>query len=59
MKCSSFISLNTDPSTVSGGFSLFLGVFFTFVALVYAAVRAGSSGDDFSSPSVGTFNSSF
>jgi len=51
MKCNSFAPFNTDPNSASGGFSLFLGVFFTFVALVYAAVRAGSSGDDFSSPS--------
>lgn len=51
MKCNSFTPFNTDPSSVGGGFSLFLGVFFTFLALVYAAVRAGSSGDDFSTSS--------
>jgi len=50
MKCNSFAPFtNVDPQSVGGGFSLFLGVFFTFLALVYAAVRAGSSGDDFSS----------
>lgn len=52
MKCNSFTPFNTEPSSVGGGFSLFLGVFFTFVALVYAAVRAGSSGDDFSTSAV-------
>lgn len=55
MKCNSFTPFNTEPSSVGGGFSLFLGVFFTFVALVYAAVRAGSSGDDFSTSSVCNF----
>jgi hypothetical protein len=54
IKCNSFAPFNADPISASGGFSLFLGVCFTFLALVYAALRAGSSGEDFSSttPSV-------
>jgi len=46
MKCSSL----TIGSTASGDvFSLFFGVFVTFIALVYAALRISSSGDEFSS----------
>jgi len=46
MKCSSL----TLGSTTSGDvFSLFFGVFVTFIALIYAALRVSSSGDELSS----------
>jgi len=52
MQCNNFAPFkNTDATSVGGGFSLFFGVIFTFLALVYAALRAGSSGDDFSTTS--------
>jgi len=45
MKCSSL----TIGSTTSGDvFSLFFGVFLTFISLVYAALRISSSGNEFS-----------
>jgi len=45
MKCSTL----TIGSTTSGDvFSLFFGVFLTFIALVYAALRVSSSGDELS-----------
>lgn len=45
MKCSTL----TIGSTTSGDvFSLFFGVFVTFIALIYAALRVSSSGDDLS-----------
>jgi len=45
MKCSSL----TLGSTTSGDvFSLFFGVFVTFIALIYAALRVSSSGDELS-----------
>lgn len=45
LKCSSFDIFGIGSSTVSGT-SLFLGIAFTFLALVYAAIRVGSSADD-------------
>jgi len=41
MKCSSFQPFG-EPSEASQGFATFFGIAFTFLALIYAAVRAGT-----------------